>query len=286
MTGQRERPDFTAVLAGTEALRRRMAAQHEAVQRALRGMLGDMAWAERLQLQSQALANLVPPALEALQPMLEFFAEIERGTAAFEATGLLPHPTMPQDLVDQGAEASRDEILAVYVENWDDIAREFRSRVAAYQIDDEAQAAFAEALACHRAGFHRGTVRMLFPEIERVYRSAFEIRAGAGAASLKDLREIVDEQPADVPLGFHRTLELWRTLEEHLYTKVDNDADLARCQADTVPNRHAALHGLVVYAGPEHSLNMLIMADFIFYLIHRLKAIAAEVAGPVEVREA
>lgn len=286
MTGLRDRPDFTSALAGLETLRQRMTAQHEAARRALRGTMGDMAWAEHFQRQGQALVEAIAPALEALRPMLEFFAEIERGAAAFEATGLLPHPTMPRDLVNRGAEASRDEILAFYAENWEHAEEEFRSRIAGYDIDGEAREAFEEAIACHRTGLHRAAVRTLFPELERVYRSAFEVATGKNAASLEDLRKVLEDQPADLMLGFHRTLELWRVLEEHLYTRVKTDLDLARCQADTVPNRHAALHGLVVYARPEHSLNMLFMADFIFYLIHRLKAIAAEVDGPVEAREA
>lgn len=108
MTGLRDRPDFTSALAGLETLRQRMTAQHEAARRALRGTMGDMAWAEHFQRQGQALVEAIAPALEALRPMLEFFAEIERGAAAFEATGLLPHPTMPRDLVNRGAEAKRD----------------------------------------------------------------------------------------------------------------------------------------------------------------------------------
>ena len=44
----------------------------------------------------------------------------------------------------------------------------------------------------------------------------------------------------------------------------DNAIDLRSIQS---PNRHAAMHGLVPYPTHKHSLNMLILADYVFRVL-------------------
>ena len=36
---------------------------------------------------------------------------------------------------------------------------------------------------------------------------------------------------------------------------------------DPVPNRHAAMHGLVSYSTHKHSMNMLILTDYVFEIL-------------------
>ena len=38
-------------------------------------------------------------------------------------------------------------------------------------------------------------------------------------------------------------------------------------RATDVPNRHASIHGLVSYSTFKHSMNMIIMADYIFQIL-------------------
>jgi hypothetical protein len=54
---------------------------------------------------------------------------------------------------------------------------------------------------------------------------------------------------------------------------------LAAVADDPVPNRHAALHGLLPYAAQKHSMNMLIVADFLFQVICTVKRSAADAAA-------
>ncbi|MCY4138623.1 MAG: hypothetical protein OXF56_10200 [Rhodobacteraceae bacterium] len=42
-----------------------------------------------------------------------------------------------------------------------------------------------------------------------------------------------------------------------------------------MPNRHAAVHGLVVYSSMQNSLNAIFMADYIFQPIGVLKRMAS-----------
>ena len=49
-----------------------------------------------------------------------------------------------------------------------------------------------------------------------------------------------------------------------LFQKVQSEEDRERLQQDPIPNRHAALHGLVVYSSQQNSLNAIFIADYIF----------------------
>jgi len=46
---------------------------------------------------------------------------------------------------------------------------------------------------------------------------------------------------------------------------------LARMEADPVPNRHAALHGIIVYRSFKNSLNAIFMTDYIFQVVDAVK---------------
>ena len=45
-------------------------------------------------------------------------------------------------------------------------------------------------------------------------------------------------------------------------------------EQDPIPNRHAALHGLVIYSSMQNSLNSIFMTEFIFQVISALKRTA------------
>jgi hypothetical protein len=66
-------------------------------------------------------------------------------------------------------------------------------------------------------------------------------------------------------------LNLFRRLTKHLYENVRTEPDRQRFAQDPVPNRHAAVHGLVIYSSMQNSLNTIFMADYIFQVISFLK---------------
>jgi len=223
-----------------------------------------------------------------LKPLQDVFARIaleERKARLISDCGWLPHETMPFDSLG-AADAAPDEIdtliEAHYRDNWPAIEEALLRSVERYDIDAEAKATYREALVAHRLGLHRVAPRLLFPEIERVvsvelYDGEHSSAPAEGSrkqpiTSLKEVREAIQQMPAGDVLSYSFSIGLLDRLDTHLYAKVGDDpGDLARFEGDPVPNRHAALHGLVVYRSRKTSLNALIMTDFIFHLVSRLK---------------
>ena len=61
-------------------------------------------------------------------------------------------------------------------------------------------------------------------------------------------------------------LVLFGRLFEHLYETVNKENKSVFVE-DDVPNRHAAIHGLVSYSTHKHSVNMIIIADYFFQIL-------------------
>ena len=62
---------------------------------------------------------------------------------------------------------------------------------------------------------------------------------------------------------------------QHIYEHVP-PSDTAEVEKDFLPNRHAAVHGLVAYA--EHKHSMLVMTDSIFRILPSAEIAAARAA--------
>ncbi len=60
-------------------------------------------------------------------------------------------------------------------------------------------------------------------------------------------------------------------MENHLYKRIDNENDRSMFEESPIPNRHAAVHGLVPYASEKSSLNSIFLADFVFLMITQTK---------------
>ncbi|WP_419860065.1 hypothetical protein [Candidatus Palauibacter sp.] len=205
--------------------------------------------------------------------------------------GWLPHYTTPFDLIREcngSAEAVRDVVLDYYERDWQRVRERIEGHLSAYGVDEEAKATFHEALQAHETGLYRCVCRVLFPEVERVFRAQlFDNKVGPIGYG-KFVRALVsDDRPLEefVRNGLHGLSvfgHLTKGVREKdqlvseadelifgLFSDVLNEADRARLQRDPVPNRHAAIHGLVVYSSPQHSLNTIFMADYVFQIIPR-----------------
>jgi hypothetical protein len=53
----------------------------------------------------------------------------------------------------------------------------------------------------------------------------------------------------------------------------------SQLQLDPVPNRHTAIHGIVVYSSFWNSLNVIVMTDFAFQLMAAIKGAQTESSG-------
>ena len=149
-------------------------------------------------------------------------------------------------------------------------------------IGEESKLTFREALEAHESGLYRSVCRVLLPEIERLVRVELKsdqvgrINVEKVFRSLADDREMSYEQ---ILLGDIYNHDLLRQLMHHLYKRVE-DKNRHEFIDDPVPNRHAAIHGLVTYSTEQNSLNTIFMADYIFRLVAILK-----VSSEMETRE-
>lgn len=195
---------------------------------------------------------------------------------ALDDAGWLPHHSTPFDRCGKywgDTDALHTLLSRHYTEKWVEIRREIEVRVMQYDVDDEAKATFHEALEAHEAGLYRSVCRVILPELERISRK--ELHGDSMNESVtgqKLFRELTGKLPFGSvdPVGFY-SFQLFRRMSEHLYEHISSENDRKRFELDPVPNRHAAVHGLVVYSSMQNSLNALFMAEYIIQVIHTLK---------------
>ncbi|OPH84363.1 hypothetical protein [Nitrobacter vulgaris] len=210
--------------------------------------------------------------------LFEQLEKTERRKRVLDRIGLLPHPSTPFALLD-GDDA--DDVLKIKIEqhyrdNWKEVCHDLESRAQRFDVDDEAKTTLAEALAAHQSGFYRAVCRLLLPEIERVAR--VELR-GDCLGSLK-IEKVIGEPGMELtisetnPPGYY-ALGLYERLTDHIYVKVD-ELNRLKLKSDPVPNRHAAIHGLIVYNSVWHSLNSIFLTDFAFQVVSGIKRLGRE----------
>ena len=231
------------------------------------------------------------------------------------ARGWMPHRTTPFELATKhldDVEALRQVLLAYYNENWREVRSRIEARLSTYSIDDEAKATLREALGAHETGYYRSVCRLLFPEIERLFRGAlFGGRAGnirheefvKRLAGWERDGRFEEGEPNDGSLfledfltgGIHefsvfeyltggvkergeikgRRTSRTGEYKPSLFVNI-SDANIEAARGSPIPTRHAVVHGLVNYSTPQSSLNAIFIADYIFSVISRLDRDAAK----------
>jgi hypothetical protein len=222
-----------------------------------------------------AIADVIRP-LDSMQPYLKQMTVGMAQSRALAGAGWLPHATLPMDVVNQNLddpEGLSDSLEKYYRENWSLVRDKLVARVQSYLIDDEAKAAFRETLEAHGHSLYRLVCRSVFPEIERVARAELHDNdLSIRITSQKMLQELAGETPVDEvdPHGF-LGLELFKKLTGHSYAQVENEQAREQMRMDAVPNRHAALHGIVTYSSFKNSLNAIFLADYVFQIINAFR---------------
>lgn len=201
----------------------------------------------------------------AAAPFLEELHARHRIGNALNEVGWLPHHSVPYRIVVEceGDPARLDSRVDDYYRTrWNEIRDDMESGLEYHHIDDEARAVFREALSAHEAGLYRGICRALFPEIERMI--------GAGnVGTRKMLDKLLEESEDPAGRAFREIYNpvLFNRLVRHAYERVVTEDERARFEQDPVPNRHAAVHGLVAYTTHKHSMNMLILTEYVFRIL-------------------
>lgn len=225
--------------------------------------------------------------MEAMQatfaPFAKQFAwieEQEHKCERLERVGWLPHRSSPFDALEdaEADDAAVDRAVGDYYgSSWSAVSTSLRTEIDECDLDDEAKQCFAEALAAHGAGLYRCAPRLLFPEVERVAR--IDLHGGAldKMASQDRLVEAIGGlTPGEIASTGVTGLRFYRKLTEHLYLHLKDPERVAAASADPVPNRHAAVHGIVSYTSAKSSLNAILVADYLLQAISTIKRIARE----------
>lgn len=217
-----------------------------------------------------------------MEGLAVFYGHVKKGELIEEA-GWLPHYTSPFDSITLGDDPA--QVSAVidqhYRNNWSAVKAHFLAKLANCNVDDEAKETFTEALELHEIGHYRAVVRLLFPEIERVALIEFYDGIPKGIASLKDVREAAENNLGFSSFGsVQYSFNLYHRVSKHLYENASDVAAVQKYATDPVPNRHASLHGLVIYKKVNNSLNAIIMAEMMLWIVSDLKELTN--SGSVE----
>ena len=175
------------------------------------------------------------------------------------------HHSLPIDLLDNVHDDDLDEaIMAHYRAKWSDFRRETELDTNEYLVDQDTKETVIQALQAHESGLYRLVSRTLMAEIERVIR--VQLRGKIVGRGL-NVKETILSEVDDLPMSsFHdltsSTMQ-YEAFEGHLYEQIDDENDRSRFADNPIPNRHAALHGLVPYSSEKSSLNSIFLMDFV-----------------------
>lgn len=230
---------------------------------------------------AQEAVKLLPPP-EVLQRLAIAHSQRTR----LDEAGFLPHKTMISIVEDKELKGENlsEAIEEHFRSQWTKIEEIFLADINGFDVDDEAKETFREALAAHRVGHYRSVCRLLFPEFERIIR--YEVLDGQlkGLASQRKFRELAGGLGLSEAqkLGGMTVISLFDNLMDHMYLRAEEPEQVEAIRHDPIPNRNACLHGILVYNTAKNSINMLVMADFIYRIIGILKEPEEDVEGENE----
>ena len=191
----------------------------------------------------------------------------------FEEVGWFPHSTFPRHLWNwNGDETYSDEmILTHYRKNWSRVSHVIRNELASCDVDFDAKEAIRQALIAHENGLYQLVPPALFAAIEGAVRVCLNDDR-VGSISVKDqLLKRVGRLPLFVLPDGTLAIVGFAQLSHHLYENIYTDDVRERFLEASIPNRHAAIHGLVIYSSEKSSLNAIFVAMYVFQILTVLK---------------
>ena len=224
---------------------------------------------------SQVVAGIVRSVELTSLPSLKFSETLApfREKAQFEAAEWFPHSTFPRHLLNwNGHEAYSDEIvLSYYRENWSTVSQVIEKELSECHVDRDAKEAVRQALIAHENRLYQLVPPSLFAAIERAVRVCL-YDDKVGSISVKDrLVNLVGRLPISVLPDGLLAFVGFTQLSHHLYENIHTDDVRERFLDASIPNRHAAIHGLVIYSSEKSSLNAIFAAMYVFRILTVLK---------------
>ena len=199
-----------------------------------------------------------------LEPLAPF-----REAARLEEAGWFPHNTFPGHLLSStDGDSSADEVvLNYYQDNWATVKQEIEQELSACNVDSDAKEMLREALIAHEHKLHRLVPTSLFPAIERAVRDCLCGNKLGNIEVNEQLEDSIAHMPLSMLPGGALGFVGFTLLSHHLYENVYTDAARNRFEDASVPNRHAAIHGLVTYSSEKSSLNAIFIAIYVFRVL-------------------
>ena len=183
-------------------------------------------------------------------------------------TGWLPYYAIPLHYFEECQDNYQmlDVCISGYFkENWNQIRQDIERRISNSNIEKETKDTLNEMFIAHECGLYRSVIRVIFPEIERIIRARIFNDQGY-MSSKKMVEKWIDTHELNDLLKKRYHLALLDKLMNHIYKGV-TDSERQNFEVNFCPNRHAAMHGLVIYSTFKHSMNMIIMTDYIFQIL-------------------
>ena len=203
-----------------------------------------------------------------LEPLAPF-----RERAKFEEAEWFPHSTFPRHILGcNGNEHYSDEVvLSYYRENWSSVSQVIEREISECHVDRAAKDALRQAVVAHEVGLYQLVPTALFPAIERAVRVCLNGNR-VGPFSVKNqFVELVGRLPISALPDRSLTYIGFTQLSHHLYENIHTDEVRERFLNASIPNRHAAIHGLVTYSSEKNSLNAIFVVICVFRLLTVLK---------------
>ena len=123
----------------------------------------------------------------------------------------------------------------------------------------------------HENGLYQLIPPALFTAIERAVRVCL-CDDKVGSISVKDqLVNLVGRLPLSILSDGNLAFVGFVQLSHHLYENIHTDEVRKRFLEASIPNRHAAIHGLVIYSSEKSSLNAIFVAMYVFQILTVLK---------------
>ena len=190
-----------------------------------------------------------------------------------EELGWVVHRTLPTTVLEDASEDNLDEaIMTYYKGRWAEVRREIELATSGYLIDEDSKDTMSQILSAHEYGLYRLVPVAIMVEIERAVRVHLY---GELVGRHLDIKGKIVDEIGELPISAFQDITsgiiLHETLENHLYEHIDDDGDRSQFAENPIPNRHAAIHGLVPYSTEKSSLNSIFLADFVLQMITEMK---------------
>lgn len=187
--------------------------------------------------------------------------------------GWVVHHTLPIAVLESASEDDLDSaIMTHYKESWTEVGKEIELSTVKYLVDQDSKETMTQALSAHECGLYRLVPRAILTEIERVIRVQLLESVAGGSLDVKGtILKQVDTLPIAALRDLSSDLLQYKTLEKHLYKRIVDERDRRELVENPIPNRHAAVHGLIPYASAKNSLNSIFLGDFVFFIITQIK---------------